>query len=44
MGVALPEVFEQFAATVDDPLQLPADDVAANLADWLAEWGTVMGR
>lgn len=44
MGVPLPQVFEQFAATVDDPLQLPADDVAANLADWLAEWGSVMGR
>lgn len=44
MGVPLPAVFEQFAATVDDPLQLPADDVAANLADWLAEWGSVMGR
>jgi thiamine transport system substrate-binding protein len=42
--VPLPEVFTDFAAVVDDPLQLPADDVAANLSTWLAEWGAVMGR
>ena len=43
-GTPLPEVFTEFAATVDAPLQLPADEVAANLATWLADWGTVMGR
>lgn len=43
-GTPLPDVFTKFAATVDDPLQLPADEVAANLSDWLAEWGTAMGR
>jgi len=40
----LPSVFTDFAATVDNPLQLPPDEVAANIAAWLAEWGTVMGR
>lgn len=43
-GTPLPEVFTDFAAVVDDPLQLPSDEVAANLTTWLAEWGTVMGR
>ena len=43
-GTPLPAVFTDFAAVVDDPLQLPADEVAANLSTWLAEWGTVMGR
>ena len=43
-GTPLPDVFTKFAATVADPLQLPADEVATNLPDWLAEWGTVMGR
>ena len=43
-GTPLPQVFTDFAASVDTPLQLPAEEVAANLADWLAEWGAVMGR
>lgn len=43
-GVPLPTVFTEFAATVEDPLMLPADDVAANLTDRLTEWGAVMGR
>jgi thiamine transport system substrate-binding protein len=43
-GVELPPVFTDFAATVDEPLALPAEEVAANLSSWLAEWGTVMGR
>ena len=43
-GTPLPEVFTDFAAVVDDPLQLPSEEVAANLSTWLAEWGTVMGR
>ena len=32
------------AADVEEPLALPADEVAANLTGWLSEWGTVMGR
>ena len=41
---ALPEVFTDFAAQVDDAEQLPADFVAENVGDLLAEWGSVMGR
>lgn len=40
----LPQVFTDFAATVEQPLQVAPQDVAANLAEWLSEWGTVMGR
>ena len=43
-GTPLPQVFTDFAATVDAPLQLPAADVADGLSGWLADWGTVMGR
>ncbi|MGA0208890.1 MAG: thiamine ABC transporter substrate-binding protein [Candidatus Nanopelagicales bacterium] len=43
-GTPLPEVFTKFAGQVDDAEQLPADFVAENLADLLAEWGSVMGR
>jgi len=43
-GTPLPQVFTDFAANIDDPLQLPPQDVAAHLSDWLAEWGSVMGR
>ena len=43
-GTALPQVFTDFAATVDQPLQIAPQDVAANLSEWLAEWGSVMGR
>lgn len=43
-GTPLPQVFTDFAAVVEDPLQLPADEVATNLSAWLAEWGQVMGR
>jgi thiamine transport system substrate-binding protein len=43
-GTPLPTVFTDFAATVDDALQLPSEEVAANLTTWLADWGSVMGR
>lgn len=43
-GTPLPEVFTDFAAVVDAPLELPSEEVAANLSVWLGEWGTVMGR
>lgn len=42
--VALPQVFTDFAAQVDDAEQLPADFVAQNVGDLIAEWGSVMGR
>lgn len=40
----LPEVFTEFAGLVEDAEQLPADFVAENVGDLLAEWGSVMGR
>ena len=43
-GTPLPSVFTDFAAVVDEPLQLPSAEVATNLSAWLAEWGQVMGR
>ena len=43
-GTPLPQVFTDFAATVPAPLQLPPDEVSANLADWLAQWSTALGR
>lgn len=43
-GTPLPEVFTKFAAQVDDAEQLPADYVAGNVGQLLAEWGAVMGR
>ena len=43
-GVRLPDVFKRFAATVDAPLQLPADQVAANLSTWLDQWNSAMGN
>jgi thiamine transport system substrate-binding protein len=43
-GVALPQVFVDFAADVPDPLQLPPDVVSANLNEWLVTWGEVMDR
>ena len=43
-NVTLPAVFTKYASVVPDPVQLPASDVDANLAEWLAQWGEVMGR
>lgn len=40
----LPEVFTEFAGQVEDAEQLPAEFVADNIDDLLAEWGSVMGR
>jgi thiamine transport system substrate-binding protein len=40
----LPEVFTKFAAKVDQPLQLSATDIDANLKSWLNQWDGVMGR
>ena len=43
-GTPLPRCSPTSPPTVDDPLQLPPAEVAANLSTWLADWGTVMGR
>jgi thiamine transport system substrate-binding protein len=37
-GIALPDVFTKFAATIADPLQLPPDQVTANRDKWIADW------
>jgi thiamine transport system substrate-binding protein len=41
---ALPQVFTDFAAQVEDPEQIPAQEIAGNLDDWLARWGEILGR
>ncbi len=43
-GVIPPKVFADFAAPVKEPLQIPSRDVAEKQAQWLDEWGQVMGR
>jgi len=40
----LPQVFTDFAAQVDNPEQIPADEIATNLDEWLARWGEILGR
>lgn len=40
----LPQVFTDFAARVDEPEQIPAAEIAANLDDWLVRWGEILGR
>jgi thiamine transport system substrate-binding protein len=42
-GVTLPDVFT-FAPTIDEPLTLSSDEIAADEAQWLDEWGELMGR
>jgi thiamine transport system substrate-binding protein len=37
-GTALPDLFTKFAATVTDPLELPAATVAAKRDTWVADW------
>lgn len=34
----LPPAFEKFSVTVDQPLELPADQVAAGREQWVEEW------
>ena len=43
-GVIPPKVFVDFAAPVKEPMQIPPRDVAEKQAQWLDEWGQVMGR
>ncbi len=42
--VPLPEVFTDNAAAVSAPLTLPPATIDRSLSEWLARWGTVMGR
>ena len=41
---AVPTVFKTYAAVVDHPWSLPSEDVAANRADWVERWASVMGQ
>ena len=43
-GVIPPKVFVDFAAPIKEPLQIPSREVAEKQAQWLDEWGQVMGR
>lgn len=40
----LPDVFLQFAQTVDQPVSLSPDNIAANRERWIAEWTEVVLR
>ena len=40
----VPAVFTKYAAVVKQPWSLPPDQVAANRADWVERWATVMGQ
>ena len=40
----VPQVFTKYAAVVQHPWSLPADQVAADRADWVERWATVMGQ
>ncbi len=40
----LPQVFVDHAATPADVLELPADEVASNRADWIDQWTDVVLR
>jgi thiamine transport system substrate-binding protein len=41
---SVPPVFTKYAAVVKDPWTLPPDQVAANRADWVQRWASVMGQ
>jgi thiamine transport system substrate-binding protein len=43
-GVALPEVFAQWAPRPDAPLTVPAEEIAANREDWVREWTDLVLR
>lgn len=43
-GIALPSVFERFAARVDEPLSLSPAVIAANRDDWIKAWTEIMLR
>jgi thiamine transport system substrate-binding protein len=41
---SVPAVFRKYAAVVKEPWSLPPDEVAANRADWVERWASVMGQ
>lgn len=43
-GTPLPEVFTKFAATVPEPLSLPADEIAAKRDQWIKAWTDAVVR
>jgi thiamine transport system substrate-binding protein len=43
-GVALPEVFTEWAPRPDQPLTVPAEEIAANREDWVREWTDLVLR
>lgn len=43
-GVALPEVFSQWAPRPSAPLMVPPADIAANREDWVREWTDLVLR
>ena len=43
-NVALPEVFERFVARPTAPLELTAEDIAANRDEWIDRWTQVVLR
>ncbi len=43
-GVALPEVFTRFAATPEDPFELPRDVVDEHRETWIDEWTDLVLR
>lgn len=43
-GVALPEAFVEHAIVPAEPLQLPADEIAANRDRWVARWTEIVVR
>jgi thiamine transport system substrate-binding protein len=43
-GVALPEVFADFAAVPAEPLTLPAEEIDANRETWIDEWTSTVLR
>jgi thiamine transport system substrate-binding protein len=40
----VPAVFRKFAAVATHPLSVPPEEVAANRADWVQRWASVMGQ
>ena len=40
----LPQVFVEHAATPDDVLEVPAEEVASNRDEWIDQWTDVVLR
>ena len=41
---SLPETFEENAVEVEDPLELPSDEIASGRADWVERWTDIVLR